>query len=275
MYLLYLDESGTHAGAPVFILSGIAVHENDVWYLQRALHRQVAAALRPHSLDPTRYEIHAKELRASDAELQAKPAKGKNRAKPASPWLDVPARDRRDLLSNAFRSLCNFRGRDARFPFRAFGAVVQSTYANKEERAYELVLNKFDEMLGRIYHQHGGERQRGLVLHDVRQKEEQGIQAWTALWRERAGNVGQINNIVDVPVFLDSRASRVIQAADLVSYALWRYYGPTIEERFLRPMWRLFDEDKGQMHGLIHVTPKFARKECPCPPCQNRFGHTS
>jgi len=31
---------------------------------------------------------------------------------------------------------------------------VQATYANKEERAYELVLNKFDEMLGRLYHDH-------------------------------------------------------------------------------------------------------------------------
>lgn len=270
MYLLYLDESGTHAGAPVFVLAGIAIHENDVWYLQRALHRQVAAAVRPHSLDPTDFEIHANELRAKDAELKARPARGTRKAKPASPWLAVPETERRSLLNNSVRAVSTFRARDRRLPIRAFGAVVQSSYANKEERAYELVLNKFDEMLGRIYHQNGSRRERGLVLHDVRHKEERGIQAWTSGWRERAGNIGQINNIVDVPVFLDSKASRVIQAADLVSYALWRYYSKQ-EERFLKPIWHLFDEDRGHMHGLIHVTPRFARGECECRPCLNRI----
>jgi Protein of unknown function (DUF3800) len=270
VYLLYLDESGTHAGAPVFVLAGLAIHENDVWYLQRALHRQVAAVLRPHSLDPTSFEVHANELRARDADLQARPTHGKRKAKPASPWLVIPEADRRSLLTNALRAVTAYRPQNARLPFRAFGAVVQATYANKEERAYELVLNKFDEMLGRLYHENGGERQRGLVLHDVRQKEEKGIQAWTSLWRERAGNVGKINNIVDVPVFLDSRASRVIQAADLVAYALWRYYSKS-EERFIKPMWHLFDNDRGQMHGLIHVTPQFARAECNCTPCLNRL----
>jgi hypothetical protein len=36
-YLLYLDESGTHGGSPVFILGGIAVHERDAWHLQNRL----------------------------------------------------------------------------------------------------------------------------------------------------------------------------------------------------------------------------------------------
>jgi hypothetical protein len=270
MYLLYLDESGTHSAAPVVVLSGIAIHENDVYYLQRRLHRQVAAALRPLGLDPASFEIHANELRAHDNDLQARPASRGRKAKPASPWLAVPSSARRTLLANAVRSVATFQPQDARLPYRFFGAVVDATYENREERAYELVLNKFDELLTRLYHEHGGARIRGLVLHDVRQKEERGIQNWTNLWRERAGNVGMIHNIVDVPVFLDSRASRVIQGADLVSYALWRYYSAVNEERFIRSLWPLFDSHEGQMHGLIHVTPKFARRECGCPPCLNR-----
>jgi hypothetical protein len=83
-----------------------------------------------------------------------------------------------------------------------------------------------------------------------------------------------LHNIVDVPVFLDSRASRVIQAADLVSYALWRYYGTAKEDRYVRTLWSLFHQRDGQMHGLIHVTPQFARRECGCPPCLNRVAPT-
>jgi hypothetical protein len=270
LYLLYLDESGTHAASPVFILSGIAVHENDVFYVQRALNRQVAAALRPLRLDPADFEIHANELRAEDAELQARPAAKGRKARKASHWAQVPKTVRRKLLNDCFRSLANFKGCDPTNPPRLFGAIVRASYMNKEERAYELVLNKFDEMLGRLYHE-GGPRQRGLVIHDVRQKEEPGIQYWTTLWRERAGNVGKINNIVDVPMFLDSRATRVIQAADLVSYALWRYYGPASEERYLKNLWNRFDNADAQMHGVIHVTPAFARAECYCPPCHNRL----
>lgn len=275
MYLLYLDESGTHAAAPVFVLAGLAIHENDVWYLQRRLHRQVAAALRPHSLDPASFEIHANELRASDNDLQGKPAQGRRKAKPPSPWLAVPTNVRRDLLKNVFRSVATFTPQDNQLPFRLFGAVVDRSYENREERAYELVLNKFDEMLDRLYHRNAGPRIRGLVLHDVRQKEERGIQTWTNLWRERAGNVGMIHNIIDVPVFLDSKASRVIQGADLVSYALWRYYSAANEERFIKAFWPMFDSSQGQMHGLIHVTPKFARRECGCPPCLNRVAPIS
>jgi hypothetical protein len=68
-------------------------------------------------------------------------------------------------------------------------------------------------------------------------------------------------------VFLDSRASRTIQTADLLSYALWRYYSDVHEERFVRNFWPHFDHHEGQMHDAIHVTPKFARRECGCPLC--------
>lgn len=85
MYLLYLDESGTHVGSPVFIVSGIAIHENDIWYLQNILHNLVKNSI-PQSADPTNFELHASELHKTDRHLQGRPAgrgqKGRGRDRP-------------------------------------------------------------------------------------------------------------------------------------------------------------------------------------------------
>ena len=37
-------------------------------------------------------------------------------------------------------------------------------------------------------------------------------------------NGGTMTNLVDVPLFVDSRATRCVQYADLVAYAMWRKY---------------------------------------------------
>jgi hypothetical protein len=149
-----------------------------------------------------------------------------------------------------------------------FGAVAEDA-TNRDARAYEEVLHKFDEMLarrGRIL----GERQTGLVVHDKRAIERD-VQRTTQTWREIAGRMGQLTHLADVPLFADSRASRLIQAADLTCWALWRYYGlATADDSWIRDLWALFDGDNGGvMHGLIHASPKF-RAGCQCPPCMSR-----
>ena len=49
-------------------------------------------------------------------------------------------------------------------------------------------------------------------------------------WQHAAGVLPQLRNLADVPLFADSRASRLLQAADLVSYALYRHYDPRAVE---------------------------------------------
>ena len=165
---------------------------------------------------------------------------------------------------------------------RALGAVVDTRYSDREERAYELVLNKFDEMLSRVYFDHGA-RDWGLVVHDRRVtdtplkatrakwSDEKRIQAWTRDWREVAGRVGKLNRLADVPLFADSRATRLVQAADFVCWAVWRFYSQR-DDRWIKDMWNRFDSSEGNMHGLIHVHPGFAKRTCDCPPCVNRSG---
>jgi hypothetical protein len=256
MYLLYLDESGTHAGSPALVLAGLAVHEQDAWHLQQAIDTMLARSL-PQGLDPAEFELHA-------TDLKSPVKKGGGR----SNWAQVSYGSRLNIMSQTFRVLASFKETDSKFPFALFGAVVDRSYADREKRSYEEVLNKFDEMLNRQGMPHG-RHERGMVIHD-RHLLERDVQVWTAAWRHVAGRIGKLTHFTDVPMFADSRASRLIQAADFVAWGLYRYYGDAKDDRWMRPVWNRFDNAGGQMHGLIHVSPGFKNGMCTCPPCSSR-----
>ncbi len=259
MYLLYLDESGTHGGSPAFILAGLAIHEQDAWHLQKKLSGVLARRL-PKGLKPGDFELHATEMKT--------PIRIVRGVKKVSPWAQVTYKNRLGIMQATVQALSNYECQDAKFPCTLFGAVVDQTYKDREQRAYEEVLNKFDEMLTRQAHA-SGVHERGIVIHD-RRLIERDVQAWVDGWRRVAGRIGKLTHFTDVPFFADSRASLLIQAADFVSWGLWRYYGGSNDECWVKPLWSKFDNVGGRMHGLIHVYPGFKQGTCDCPPCVSR-----
>jgi Protein of unknown function (DUF3800) len=58
-----------------------------------------------------------------------------------------------------------------------------------------------------------------------------------------------IRNFSEVPLFLDSKASRLIQLADLVAYAIFRYFEKG-DNRFFPIIEPRFDSEGGVRHGL-------------------------
>ena len=255
-YLLYLDESGTHGGSSCLIIAGLAVHERDAWFLQQRLTDVVRRAL-PAGADPSAFELHAAEIKS--------PLHGSG---PPSAWAQVSVDSRLHMMRDAYRTLRTYRPVDGRFPLALFGAVVEGRPQGREGRAYEEVLHKFDEMLTRRSRELG-ERQTGFVIHDKRTIERD-VQRATQSWREMASRMGVLTHLADVPVFADSKASRLLQAADFTSWALWRFYGLTQPDAdWITELWPLFDRANEVMHGLIHASPRF-REGCPCPPCASR-----
>lgn len=255
MYSLYLDGSGTHGGSPVFILAGVAVHEQDAYHLQQRFEAPLGAL--PSGRDPRDFELHAAEMKNPNA------SKG-------SRWQGVPWPIRRRILNNSYRALRSYQCIDAANPCVFFGAVVERSYRDYEERAWEEVLHKFDEMLGR-QGKLAGEHQRGIVIHD-RSSTERQVQNWADKWRQLSGRIGTLTHMTDVPFFSDSRASRLLQAADFVAWALWRYYGVRDrDDRWMKPLWNHFDSEGGKMHGLIHVSRSYRQGQCDCPPCKARL----
>lgn len=268
MYLLALDESGVHNGAPVVLIGGLAVHEADVRRLERDLHNVLNKHLVPLKLDPYGHELHAGELKTPP---KARPAQDGYPARPDSKWLGVPGPTRLAVLADAYAVVRDHQPADPKYPLRIFAAVVDrrhKQFKTAEKYAYDHVLHRFDEMLRGF----GDDLpQRGLVLHDRRDsvhkstRHEPQIQDWTALW-QRTGP--RLEAIVQVPYFTDSHASRLVQAADFVSYALWRQYSQA-DDSYIADLWQHVDVGKkGELSGVIHLTPDFGR--CPCPPCSSR-----
>jgi Protein of unknown function (DUF3800) len=271
MYLLFADESGTHGSSHSLIVGGIAIHEHDAQNLQRALDRVVTPYAITARLSPEDLELHAAEMR------NAKPPASASGARSVSPWSLVPRMDRLACLNDAYRTIENFQSSDPNFPVALFGVVLDLKFHSawsaieRERFAYEVLLNKFDVMLKRL-RQSGNHANRGLVIHDRRVVAERDIQEWTRDWQKAAGTIGQLRNMADVPLFADSRASRLLQAADLVSYALYRHYDPGRKNAdYIEGLWDKFDTVDGVMHGCVHYTPSFGAGSCQCKPCQGRL----
>lgn len=204
MYLLYVDESGSHGTLwdnRAYVLAGLAVHERDVPALGRALHDLVAEAV-PKGSDPAAFELHAAELR--------KPGDD-------SPWDAIDGQVRRRLLERALRVIADFTGADPARPPRLLVEVLPAG-ERLEREAYGRLLNRFDDWLVAT----GDDL--GLVLSDASRRDRE-IQEWADDWREAAGPWGRLDRLVEVPLFADSRASRLLQAADLVAWSSWRHFG--------------------------------------------------
>lgn len=256
MYLLFLDESGTHGGSPVFVLAGIAVHETATQDLQRWLEEALERLL-PSEAQPERFEIHRSEIQSPKSDR--------------SPWRAIPYPARMWALEGVTRAVVEFAPRNGEREVVLFGAVVDRRYRDHERRAYEEVLHRFQSMLIRT-----SERDKstapdmGLVIHDHRIAE-RSIQARTQQWRTASSRIGRLTRLADVPLFADSRASRLIQTADLIAYGLWRYYGPEVSDaRLARLLWPRFDASDGVMHGMVHVWEGYRQDADCCPPCRSR-----
>ena len=79
-------------------------------------------------------------------------------------------------------------------------------------------------------------------------------------WRE-------IKNIPEVPLFIDSRLSRLTQLADHIAWSVFRYYERK-DTNFFNEIGKYFDEDGGKIHGLVHRT--LCHNDCLCPACLTR-----
>ena len=270
MYLLFVDESGTHGGPHPFVLGGMAIHEDDATLLQKELDALVVKHLGRVPLNLEEYELHASEMRNAK-----KPAEGKSAR--TSIWGNVDRPIRSALLDAAYKLIVEFRPTNPNLPMVLFGVAVEKQFhsswtpVEQERFAYEVLLGKFDVMLKTLRLQRNLPN-RGLVIHDRRVVAERDIQAWTAAWRETAERIGQLKNLADVPLFADSRATRLLQVADLVSYAVFRRYNPTARnDEHFQALWPAFHTEGGVTHGCVHYTPSYGKGSCDCEPCEQRL----
>jgi hypothetical protein len=97
-------------------------------------------------------------------------------------------------------------------------------------------------------------------------RHELALQTLARQFRVGGARWGHFRNLAEVPLFVDSKASRLIQLADLVAWATYRKY-EIQDGRFFEDLIPLFDSDGGVIHGLVH---RNNNAPCYCPACMSR-----
>ena len=228
MHLMYLDDAGSVANAQerFFVLAGVALFERQTYHLEVSLD---AIASRFGHPEPKKLELHGNEMQS-----------GRNF------WRRIDRGLRRQAITDALGCLSLVRG-----PARLFGAVVEKAVVSPRdaiEVAFEEVATRFDKFLQRCHRRN--DTQRGVIILDKSTMETR-LQALATEFRFNGHSSGRLNNLADVPFFVDSRASRLVQFADLVAYALWRNFEKNDPE-FYEVIKGRFDQEGGVVHGL-HV----------------------
>jgi hypothetical protein len=243
MYLLYLDDSGSvqNASDRHIVLAGVAVFERQPHWLSEELDA-IAQRLWPES--PKSLEFRGTDILG-----------GKKH------WRGIGKEDR----SSAYREAMGILGRSQKV--HIFGAAIHKAAISPNdpmEFAFEQICNRFDRFLGRLHKSNN--TQRGLIILD-KSSYETSLQALARDFRTIGHRWGQLYNLSDVPLFVDSKATRMIQYADMVAHAMRRYYERGDSALFDQFSSRL-DSVGGVLHGLVHYTP--AGVQCNCISCRQR-----
>lgn len=130
--------------------------------------------------------------------------------------------------------------------------------------AFEDLCQRFEYFLSR--RRQLGDEQRGMIILD-KSTRETSLQQLSREFRKAGTRWGSLRNIADTPFFVDSRASRLIQIADHVAYAVFRRYNSG-DAQYMDIIASRFDEADGIYHGLSHKHTE--RLTCTCHGCLSR-----
>ena len=197
MHLLYLDDAGSvgNAKEQYLVLGGVSVFEAQSHWITQELDKLVEN-INPG--DPHSVELHASETYA----------------RRSAPWKGMTQSEARGTIKAVLQVLLK-----SYVTSRAFACVVhKASFPNQDpmEIAFEDLCQRFDFFLKRL--RAGGDTQRGLVILD-KSTYETTLQQMAVKFRTLGTQWNIIQNLADTPLFVNSKASRMIQLADHVAYA--------------------------------------------------------
>ncbi len=239
MYLLYLDESGDPFSWDewsTFVLAGVAVFEgevNKVVQQMNAIQNQFFPEI------PVPLNLHASHIH-----------NGKGRFRLMSP-------ESRDKLMRAVYSVIV----GAKWPgIVPFATAIDISWAGPGKEACAEAMSEICRMLNLFLERQykRGNRGKGLLILDPSGREARYRQC-IAGYRAHGASWGYLGNVVDVPLFVASNETRMMQLADFCAYAVFLHYERHIDDFFnmISPQFpRLAD---GTVYGLSYVTGSRAK----------------
>lgn len=164
--------------------------------------------------------------------------------------------DRIEAIKNVLRVLS-----DARPGISVFACAVHKdsfSHSDPIKVAFEDICRRFDRQLSRFYH--ANDNQRGLLILDNTYLKNH-LRNLANDFNMLGTRWGPIKNIIECPLFLDSRASRLMQLADHVANAVYRRYeyGDTL---FFDIFAHRIDSDGDTLHSISHKHQSLTNCRC-------------
>ena len=296
MYLCYLDESGTAAipgNSSHYVLAGLAIpiwhwktcdHEltpilrryglehselHTAWILRKYSEQHKIAGFESLTHVERRIAVqhlrHAELLRLQSAKNPKLYKQTKKNQRATEAYIHLTYDERRKLVEEVARCVAqwNFARLFAECVNKLKFAPLTSAMT-PDEMALEQVVSRFEHYLAAISRGQP-QHQLGILIHD---NNETTSKNHTQLMRKflDSGTVWtDIKHIVETPLFVDSALTRMIQIADLCSYAIRRHLEKN-EDWLLDIIFDRVDRRNGEVVGVRHYTPA----GCACKICSSR-----
>lgn len=247
MHLLYLDDSGSPCDPQTkfFVMAGFSIFERQTHWLESQLN---PIAARFNLTSPESVELHGSPMRSG-----------------SDGWKQFSPQDRVQAVADALHLLS-----DPQTKIRVYAAVIEKSLLPASTdiipHAFEAIASRFDNYLAACYTRRK-DPQRGIVIFD-NATFEQSVQSLTRVFKHQGHANGHLRNFAEVPLFLDSRASRLIQMADLIAYWIFRRYQSLDEQgfNFISPYIHGYGKDKQGLYELISPATEEALANIPVHP---------
>ena len=250
MYVIYLDESGNPNGwnnnQDHFIIGGVAIHEEYITHLinvlddiQREFFPEVSIPLKFHAVD-----IY----------------NGRDRFRKLG---DLTRQRILDAIYNA-SSLIQYPSTTLFATAIHISAVRNADQALRD--TFEDVVQRVNGFLSHLRQQ--GNFHKGMLIIDRSQNTETRYRSVVTDFRTSDIHNSYMEN-VDIPYFNQSDETRMLQLADFVSYAVFRYYEREDDQFLNKILSRFYDgTNDSKPAGLKHIIRTSAA--CHCVACRWR-----
>jgi len=245
MQLLYLDDSGSIKDPTQkhIILGGVCIDEKGVRWLSNEI-EMIAAKILPEN--PSSVELHAVDIFGGKIH----------------PWDRIVNKSERvDIIKRVLRTMMN-----AYDTTKVFAVAVEKSGFPLEDNmlwAYETISQCFNNHLEMDFEP----QERGIIIVDDTSYET-GMQKLAAEIRQTGNRKGLQNRaIIEIPLFVDSRVSRLVQLADHIAYAVFRRYNSG-DLNYFNEIQDRFVIKNGIVTSLVHRS--VTGKNCLCPACLSR-----
>lgn len=294
MYLCYVDESGTPevpGTTSHFVLAGVSIpiwHWRDAdrevssvlnryglaseelhtaWLLRKYLEQSRIPGFETMSWDRRRAEVeryrNGQLLALQQANKHKAYKQAKKNYKSTSGYVHLTYNERKKVVLEIAKTAANWGFA------RLFAECIDKLYFDPAktgktigEQAFEQILSRFETYLQKI-DKSDKPSIFGLLIHDNNQTV---AKRHTDQMREyqRQGTLWtKVDRTIETPLFVDSSLTRMVQIADLCSYALRRYVENGDAELF-REVFSRADRRNETVVGVRHYT----NLSCSCEICQ-------